>query len=129
MTNISAWTRMDARTFSPSVRGAQSTSKYFPGPPPRAKVAVRNKSLGKNGVGSGDHSVGLMKKAFDPNAGPLTDYTVTIPRRTRRCELFTGAHGELRNPKAHQGPSITDPLIAIEEMMTAGALLRIVESA
>jgi hypothetical protein len=48
---------------------------------------------------------------------------------SNRCELFTGALGELRNPKAHQDPTITDPLVAVEEIMTAGALLRIVDRA
>jgi hypothetical protein len=35
----------------------------------------------------------------------------------------------LRNPKAHGGPTITDTLIAVEEMMIAGALQRIVDNA
>jgi hypothetical protein len=51
------------------------------------------------------------------------------PRKNRRLELFTGAFGELRNPKAHSDPTITDPLVAVEEMMVAGALQRIVDSA
>jgi hypothetical protein len=50
-------------------------------------------------------------------------------RREARRDLFKGAIGELRNPKGHNDPTITDTLIAVEEMMTAGALLRIVESA
>jgi hypothetical protein len=53
----------------------------------------------------------------------------TRTRRVRRCELFTGALGELRNPKAHQDPAITDPMVAVEEMMVASTLLRIVDSA
>jgi hypothetical protein len=40
-----------------------------------------------------------------------------------------GAMGELRNPKGHNDPSITDTLTAVEEMMTAGALLRIADGA
>jgi hypothetical protein len=61
-----------------------------------------------------------MKKAFDPNAGPLSDTRATRPRRARRCELFTGAIGDVRNP--------SDPLIAVEGMMVASAPLRIVDS-
>jgi hypothetical protein len=34
-----------------------------------------------------------------------------------------------KNPKAHGDPTIIDPLVAVEEMMTAGALLRIVDRA
>jgi hypothetical protein len=67
--------------------------------------------------------------SFNPQAGPLAHMKAPRSRRERRCELFTGARGELRNPKAHNDAAITDPLIAVEEMMTAGALLRIVDSA
>jgi hypothetical protein len=93
------------------------------------EIAVRKKGLGKNGIDTTDYGVDLMKKAFDPNAGPLSDKGASRPRRTRRCELFTGALGDLQNPKAHHDPATTDPLVAVEEMMVACALLRIVDSA
>jgi hypothetical protein len=92
------------------------------------EVAVRNKGLGTNGIIQGDNGVELMRKAFHPTAGPLTDMNASPARRERRRELFTGGFGELRNPKAHNDPQITDPLMAVEEMMTAGALQRIVDS-
>jgi len=58
-----------------------------------------------------------------------TNGHVGIPaRKSRRLELFTGAFGELRNPKAHGDPTITDPLVAVEELMIAGALQRIVDA-
>ncbi len=93
------------------------------------EIAVRNKGLGKNGIAGSDYGVSLMKKAFDRNAGPLTDMNASAARRDRRCEFFCGAIGELRNPKAHQDPAITDPLVAVEEMMVASTLLRIVDNA
>jgi hypothetical protein len=34
-----------------------------------------------------------------------------------------------RNPKAHGDPTITDPLVAVEELMAAGMLQRIVDAA
>jgi hypothetical protein len=74
-----------------------------------------------------EHGVPLMMMAFNPTNGPLR--SADASHAEARRNLFAGALGELRNPKAHRGPRITDPLIAIEEMMTAGALLRIVESA
>jgi hypothetical protein len=74
------------------------------------EVAVLKKGLGKNGIGQGDHGAALMKKAFDPKSGPLTDISAKPPsRKDRRCELFTGALEELRNPKAHGDPTISDP--------------------
>jgi hypothetical protein len=91
--------------------------------------AIRKKGAGKNGITDGDYGVTLMRKAFDSNSGPLTDMAATPSRRDRRRELFTGAFGELRNPKAHGDPTITDPLVAVEEMMAAGMLQRIVDAA
>jgi hypothetical protein len=93
------------------------------------EAAIRKKGVGKNGIVESDHGVQLMKKAFDPKSGPLTDMSAHPPsRKERRCELFTGAFGELRNRTAHGDPTITDPLIAVEEMMIAGALQRIVDN-
>src|SRR5262249_54743820 len=94
------------------------------------EAAILKKGVGKNGIVPGDHGVPLMRKAFDPKSGPLTDMSARPPsRKDRRGELFTGAFGELRNRKAHGDATITDPLIAVEEMMTAGALQRIVDNA
>lgn len=92
--------------------------------------AVRKKTVGKNNITLSDHTVSLLRKAFDPTAGPLSDMSAPEQRRKRRCELFTGAFGELRNPKAHGGdPTIADPHMAVEEMMIASSLLRIVDGA
>jgi hypothetical protein len=89
------------------------------------EIAVRR----KGGFADTDYGVKLMQKAFNPSNGPLRDKAALSGRREARLKLFEGALGELRNPKAHQDPKITDPLIAVEEMMTAGALQRIVETA
>jgi hypothetical protein len=92
------------------------------------EIAIRKKGIGKNGIIDNDHGVELMRKAFDPDKGPLSDMNADRRRRVRRCELFTGAFGELRNPKAHNDPVIADPMVAVEEMMVASTLLRIVDS-
>jgi len=89
------------------------------------EVAVRT----KGGLASTDFGAGLMKKAFDPDSGPLRDQAATRSRRVARCELFTGSFGEIRNPKGHNDPTITDTLVAVEELMTAGMLRRIADNA
>jgi uncharacterized protein (TIGR02391 family) len=89
------------------------------------EVAVRT----KGGFASTDFGAALMKKAFDPNTGPLRDKSAPRPRQKARCELFTGAFGEIRNPKGHNDPTITDALVAAEELMAAGVLRRIVDNA
>ena len=89
------------------------------------EVAVR----AKGGLAITDFGAALMKKAFDPDNGPLRDLAAPRSRRVARCDLFTGAFGEIRNPKGHNDPTITDTLIAVEELMTAGVLRRIVDNA
>lgn len=86
------------------------------------EIAVRKKGR----FPSTDFGVALMRKAFDPTSGPLRDTTAKPSRREARQNLFMGAMGELRNPKAHDDPTITDPQMAIEELMTASLLLRII---
>jgi len=89
------------------------------------EVAVRT----KGGFAGADFGAALMKKAFDPDNGPLRDKAAPRSRRVARCELFTGAFGEIRNPKGHNDPTITDTLVAVEELMTAGVLRRIIDNA
>ncbi len=89
------------------------------------EVAVRTKC----GFSTTDFGALLMKKAFDPDSGPLRDKAAPRARQRARCELFTGAFGEIRNPKGHNDPTITDALVAAEELMAAGVLRRIVNNA
>jgi len=89
------------------------------------EVAVRTKA----GFTTTDFGAPLMKKAFDPNSGPLRDKAAPPARQKARCDLFTGAFGEIRNPKGHNDPTITDALVAAEELMAAGILRRIVDNA
>jgi hypothetical protein len=70
-----------------------------------------------------------MKKAFDPDTGPLRDKGAPRSRQNARRDLFSGAFGEIRNPKGHNDPTITDAVVAAEELMAAGLLRRIVDDA
>ncbi len=89
------------------------------------EVAVRT----KGGFTTTDFGAPLMKRAFDPNTGPLRDRAAPPARQKARCDLFTGAFGEIRNPKGHNDSTIADALVAAEELMAAGVLRRIVDSA
>jgi uncharacterized protein (TIGR02391 family) len=89
--------------------------------------AVENAVRKKGDYPSAEFGVELMRKAFDPTNGPLRDPSAKQSRRVARQNLFMGAMGELRNPKAHGDPTITDPREAIEEMMSASVLLRIIK--
>ena len=85
------------------------------------EVAVRAK--GK----SPDTEVGvpLMRRAFDPKAGPLRDQNAVEAEREATAHLFAGAMGSFKNPHSHRNVPITDPAEAVELLLLASRLLRI----
>jgi uncharacterized protein (TIGR02391 family) len=68
--------------------------------------------------------VKLMREAFNPNTGKLTDMALSMAERERMADLFAGAIGTFKNPLSHRAVGNTDPAPVIEELLFASRLLR-----
>jgi uncharacterized protein (TIGR02391 family) len=88
------------------------------------EVAVREAA----GLAPGDIGTKLMRKAFNPDAGPLTDLEAEASERQALSDLFAGAIGTYKNPHSHRDVELTDPAESAEIIMTANLLLRIVDA-
>lgn len=88
------------------------------------EVAVRSAS----GLSAKDVGVGLMRRAFDADNGPLSDMNVERSEREARAHLFAGAIGSYKNPHSHRNVMLDDASEAAEILLIANHLLRIVDS-
>ena len=88
------------------------------------EVSVRDAA----GFGNDLIGVPLMRKAFSPDKGPLSDMSAEAGERVARMELFAGAIGSYKNPQSHRDVDLNDPAEAVEIILLANHLLRLADS-
>lgn len=72
--------------------------------------------------------VKLMRAAFSAEDGPLADMNAEPGERVGRMELFAGAIAGYKNPHSHRDVNLNDPVEAIEIILLANHLLRIIDT-
>lgn len=89
------------------------------------EVRVRKKAK----LANTDIGVNLMRKAFAPGTGPLTDKSSTPGEQQGMMDLFAGAIGSQKNPSSHRYVEFGDPKEVADIIRLANHLLRIVDRA
>lgn len=87
------------------------------------EVAVRE----AGGFSPSDVGVPLMRAAFGVPQGPLTDKATVPAEQQAMSDLFAGAIGSFKNPASHRSQAGIQPAEAVERIMLASHLLRIIE--
>jgi uncharacterized protein (TIGR02391 family) len=101
--------------FATAVRDALTT----------LEISVRD----AGGFTNDDFGVDLMRKAFNSTGGPLTDKSLPEPERKGYEHMFAGAIGAFKNPHSHRKVTIDDMRVALDQVLLASHLLRIVDAA
>ena len=81
----------------------------------------------KAGLSDEFFGLNLMRKAFNPENGTLTDMNAQPAERQATSNLFAGSIGLFKNPSSHRRADYNEPAEAAEVILFANYLLRIVD--
>jgi uncharacterized protein (TIGR02391 family) len=88
------------------------------------EIAIREKGR----FADEEYGVSLIRKAFNPQTGSLTDYSVPIAEREALAHFIAGAYALYKNPCSHKDVEM-DFYDAFDRIVVASKIMKIVEEA
>lgn len=113
--------RLLKNIYSLFVRGDYDTAVF------QAFKEVEVRVRKKAGLSDDLIGINLMREAFHPERGKLTDMEILPAERQSISDLFAGSIGSFKNPSSHREVKLNNPSEAAEIILFANYLLRLVD--